>query len=247
MQTITLTASDGTTTPYQLKTGWEDVTVAEFVDYQTHIAKLTRVRQMVAIAAWLSDVPTDILNSDVSIAYGIGSACPWLNALPAAGGPVTDFTHAGIHYTHVGNLDTITAGQMEALLDFLILAGDNPAAAFPNLLAVLYAPVSYDQTAQSVAAAAEAFNTLPIATAWPALAFFLTSSAPSALRIQQYSTAHAETTTALKQVTAIVTERLGDSATYWQRWRWKGAALWTRCAASLLATCSPSKSFDAGN
>ncbi len=229
---------------YLMKSGWEDVTVAELIDYQTRIAKLTRVRQLVATAGWLSDVPHTILSSDVSLPVAIVNACPWLNELPAAG-PLTRFDHAGQQYQHVGNLDTITAGQLEALLDFLAAAGDESTCAIHQLLAVLYTPAGQPQTPDSVTRTAEAFRTLPVTTAWPAIAFFLTSSAPSASRIQQFSDAHACAQMALTNVTKVVEERGADSVTCSARWRWSAARLWTRCAQNLLATCSPSKSIAA--
>ncbi len=245
MQTITITTrANGQVEDhkiYQLKSGWEDVKLAEFVDYQTRIASLTRVRQLIATAAWLSDVPTEILNQDVSIAYGIVNACPWRNDLPAVESRVFLFTHVGVEYKYVGDLGALTAGQLEALLDYLADAGKEPATALPNLLAVLYKPVGVKQTAKSVDAAIEAFQTLPITTAWPALGFFLTTSAPSALRIQQFSDAHAKTSETLTEVTMMVNQRLADSATFWQRWRWSAARLWTRSAWNLLQTCSPWK------
>ena len=240
MKTLSLTTHDDHHI-HLMKSGWEDVTVAELIDYQTRITKLTRVRQLIATAGWLSDVPADVLSSDVSIAAAIVNACAWLNTLPVAEGPLTCFTHAGTKYEHVGNLDVVKAGQLEALLDFLAAAENEPVAAIHQLLAVLYTRRAQEQTADSVTRAAEAFTALPVITAWPAIAFFLTSSASSALRTQQYSDAHAAAMKALTAASSLVAERLAASVIFSARWRWKGARLWTRCAQNLLATCSPSR------
>lgn len=226
---------------YLLKSDWNDVTVGELIDYQTRISKLPRVRQLIETAAWLSDVPVEVLQSDISIAAVVVNACPWLSELPTADGPLLSFTHARVSYAHVGNLDTMTAGQLEALLAFLAAGDDEPTAAIHQLLAVLYSPAGTKQTADTVTRAAEAFKALPLPTAWPAISFFLSSSAPSARNIQQFSNARVLAATALAAASDLVAEKLATSASFSQRWRWKGAALWTRCAQTLLSTCSLSR------
>lgn len=240
MKTFTLTASDGVTTAHHLAEGWADVSVAAFVQHQTAVNKLRPARALVARAALLSDVPEAILKSDVSIAARIVGACTWLSDLPTATGePVQAFEHRGIRYRHVGNLDVISAGQLEALLVFLRDADEEPVAAFPNLLAVLYCPDGREQTPETVAAAAEAFLSLPIATAWPALSNFMTAGAPCALRIQQYSVAHRAAEQAVQTLRSLTEARTdGGSPGFLRRWQARAVAHWIPFAEKLLSTSS---------
>ncbi len=238
MKPLTLTAVGEAPLTYQLKEGWHEVTVAEYIAYESTIAPLKHPRHLPPLAEWLSGIPVDLTRRNLSLAAQVVRACPWIRSLPEAAGPVPIFEHDWITYHHVGNLDVVSVGQLEALIEFLDAHRAQPAGAFPWLLAVLYRREGSGQSADEVTEVAEAFATLSIATAWPALAFFLANSVPLARRIQQYSAAHAEASRALTTLETLMQAQGGASAGFWSRIRSACVLRWIDYAKRVLKRCS---------
>ncbi|MBA9076084.1 hypothetical protein [Rufibacter quisquiliarum] len=191
MKTLTLTDADGTQVQGRIPTGWHAVTLATYLDYHAALKGKPEGMEALVAVSCLCDLPTDILREDVSLVPALMGYMPFLAQLPEAS-PLPYFSHEGQLYEHVGNLEKVSAGQLEALLTFLQEAEGNPIAAAPLLLAVLYRQQGTEQDSTTVAAASEVFRSLPMSTAWGALAFFLTSSTRLAERIRQYSDLRAE-------------------------------------------------------
>jgi len=199
MKHITLTDQDGEKISGRIPEGWHEVLLSSFLNYHQQLKDKPEGFAWVVLASTTTDIPTEIIHSDVSLAWLILRQMPWVSELPKPE-PLTSFKHQGKTYEHVGNLDKMNAGQFEALLDYLDTAKDDPIQAAPNLLAVLYKPEGQEQTKATVAAAAEAFQSLPVSIAWPGVAFFLTSSASFAQRIQAYSEAKAAVITLTEKI-----------------------------------------------
>ncbi|WP_310394133.1 hypothetical protein [Hymenobacter sp.] len=182
MPRLTLTDSDGAVLTGTLPSGWHDTPLAAYAA----LAAAQTVAETCQAVAQLLGLPAEPFLADVSLLAPVRRAAPFLfdGSLPEATEPVGQFSHEGHLYGHVGHLDKISAGQMEALLGLLQTHAEQPLAAAPALLAVLYCPVGRAQTADVVAATARAFAALPMAVAWPALAAFLRSSAGAALSIR---------------------------------------------------------------
>lgn len=236
-----------------LKTGWHEVTLAEFGAYQRDIAPLladpaplAKLDGIIALAKWVSDAPLDWLEADVKRPAAIIEDCRWVHTLPAEGAePVPLFTHNGRTYHHVGNLDTINAGQMQALLTTVEDHGDDVAALWPRLLAVLYKEAGVAQSVDTYEATAAALGSLPVTVGWPALAFFLRSSAPLALAFQQSSNAQAEVERLETAIRAAVTAlesglarpiQAGGLRGFFLRWRRSAAARWLKSVKRTLAS-----------
>ncbi|TPE44944.1 hypothetical protein [Pontibacter mangrovi] len=207
MKTITLTDNEGTRIEGAIPEGWHEVPLSAFINYHQLMSGKPAPLAAVVAASCLTGLPTEAVQSDVSLAPLILRQMPWLSELPQPE-PMLSFKHGKKTYEHVGNLERIDAAQFEALLSFLEAAEGNPIAAAPNLLAVLCREKGKAQTAESVAAAAEAFASLPMDKAWGAVAFFLTSSQPYAGRIRSLSQAQEEAEKALKALDQLVAQRL---------------------------------------
>jgi hypothetical protein len=123
---------------------------------------------------------------------------------------------------------------MEALLNFLAAAEGSPLTAAPSLLAVLYCPKGKQQTAEVVSATAEAFATLPMSVAWPALADFLRSSGSVALNIRTVSALSAQVQGLLATLEQALTG--GGSFTFWQKAQRSLSRRWLRNARKMLST-----------
>lgn len=232
MPTIKITDSDGGVFTGTLPTSWHDTPLGPYVA----IATATTMPETCSAVAQLLGVPAEVFLSDVSHLLPIKAACPWLfdGSLPEeSAGALTSFLHQGQLYNHVGNLEKISAEQMEALLSFLNEHQGKPLAAAPSLLAVLYSPHGYDQTPDVVEVVAKAFELLPMATAWPALAFFLSSSSKPALLIQTVSALEKQTLHLLETLEEAV-QTAGDSRTYWSRTRRWLTRRWLRHAKKAL-------------
>jgi hypothetical protein len=235
MPIVTLTAADGETLTGRLPDSWGQVPLAAYATLATADTFPNRIRATAALVG----LPAQPLLDDVSLYGAITRAAPWLfgGALPEAGEPLASFTHQGTTYRHVGNLDKINGEQFEALTNFLREAEGKPLTAAPGLLAVLYCAKGKPQTAEAVAAAQAAFATLPVATAWPALAFFLSSTGPVSLRIQTVSALSGQAEVALATLEqALATP--GAFTTCWQRARRWLASRWLRSARKMLGTSS---------
>jgi hypothetical protein len=238
-----------------LKSGWHEVTLAEFGTYERDIAPLFAdaanalawLDGIIALAKWVSDAPTEWLEADVKRPAAIIEDCRWVHTLPAEGTePVPLFTHEGRTYHHAGNLDTINAGQMQALLATVEDHGADVAALWPRLLAVLYKEAGAAQTVDTYEATAAALGSLPVTVGWPALAFFLRSSAPLALASQQSSSAQTEAERLEAAIHAAVTALESDLAApiqarglrgFFLRWRRSAVARWLKSVKRTLANC----------
>lgn len=203
MKTITLTDNKGAKLTGQIPEGWHEVPLSAFINYHQLVSGKPAPMAAVMAAATLTGLPAEAVMSDVSLAPLILRQMPWLSELPQPE-PMLSFTHGKKAYEHVGNLERVDAAQFEALLSFLEAAEGNPIAAASNLLAVLYREQGTAQTADSVAAAAKAFESLPMDKAWGAVAFFLTSSQPYAGRIRSLSQSREEAEKALKALDQLV-------------------------------------------
>jgi hypothetical protein len=168
MRKIVLTADDGQPLTGHLPESWAEVPLAGYAA----LAGADGLPARVEAAAALLGLPAGPLLEDVSLFATLAEQAPWLfgDELPEPELPVAYFTHQGITYHHQGDLQKISAGQMEALLTFLRLNEGHHLACAPHLLAVLYCPQGQSQTPAVVQAAATALATLPMSVAWPALA-----------------------------------------------------------------------------
>jgi hypothetical protein len=221
--------------PGTLPTGWHDTPLAAYVA----LATATDVPSQCQAVAQLVGVPAEPFLSNVQLLVPIRQACPWLfdGSLPETGlAPVPSFTHKGVTYRHVGNLETISAQQFEALLAFLRENEAQPLRSAPHLLAVLYCPINEEQTAEVVDRTAAAFASLPMAQAWPALHAFFLSSGKQAASIRLSSELVGEATNALTTLEEALSLRRGVSPGPLQsivRWLVRH---WLRLAKRRLAT-----------
>jgi hypothetical protein len=231
MGKITLTATDGETLTGRLPDSWAQVPLGRY-------AKLAAAEELpakVAAAAELCSLPAQPLLDDVRLYRAILNAAPWLfgGELPETSAAVTYFTHKGSTYHHVGNLGRINAGQLEALLAFLAENEGHPLGCAAGLLAVLYCPQE-QQTAKVVAAAQQAFATLPMSIAWPALADFMRSSGSAARNILTVSALEGQVSNLLTTL-ENASQMAGASSTFSQkvqRWLFR---LWLKNAKSRLS------------
>ncbi|MDO7846473.1 hypothetical protein Q5H92_08900 [Hymenobacter sp. M29] len=232
MVRIKIKDSEGAELFGTLPTSWGSTPLAPFLALAT--AK-TMPERCVAVAQMLG-VPEEVFLSDVSHLVPIQRAAPWLfdGTLPDATELVPTIYHEGKRYNHVGHLDRINGEQMEALLNFLRDHEANPLASSPALLAVLYCPAKTKQTADVVAAAARAFETLDMAQAWPALAVFLRSSGRAAWSIRTALALEKELRTILETLEAAMPPTTA-STTLWQRARGGLVRLWLRNAKKTLS------------
>jgi hypothetical protein len=233
MPRIKITPSEGEPLYGQLPDGWGSTPLAPFVA----IATAKTMPETCEAVAQVLGVPAEVFLSDVSHLVPIQRAAPWLfdGSLPEPPDvlPAT-LHHRGQGYKHVGNLARVSAEQMEALLGFLDDHRGNPLTSAPALLAVLYCPVGKKQTADVVKASAEAFATLDMAQAWPALQDFLRSSAKPALSIR--------TALALESQLRAMLETLEQamptptaSTTLWRRMLGALVRLWLKYARKTLS------------
>jgi hypothetical protein len=231
MPRIKITPSEGEPMYGTLPTSWDDTPLAK---YATLNMAQTITEQCHAVAELLG-VPVEPFLSDVSLLVPIRRAAPFLfdDSLPDASDPVPSFKHLNMWYEYVGALDKINNEQMEALLAFLDAYEGRALAAAPSLLAVLYCPKGQPQTAEVVAATATAFESLPMATAWPAIAAFLASSAPPALNIRTAWALENELRNLLETLEAAV-QTTTVTTTLWQRLRRALTRLWLKYAKRTL-------------
>lgn len=202
MKSITLTDNEGNKIIGQIPEGWHEVPLSSFIDYHIRQDGTPKAFQSVVLVASLVSLPTDALQSDVSLIPLILRQMPWLSTLPSAE-PMFSLQHGGKTYEHVGNLEKVDAAQFEALLSFLEAAEAGPISAAANLLAVLYREEGTAQTADSVATAAAAFASLPMDKAWGAVAFFLTSSQTYVQNIRSLSQSREAAEQALKALEGL--------------------------------------------
>ncbi|MDO7885994.1 hypothetical protein [Hymenobacter cheonanensis] len=259
MHQLKITASDGEVLTGQLPESWAEVPLAPYVALalaaQPVPAGITPTVHPFAnpagceALATLLGLPTaEPFLASLSLLLPIYDAAPWLfdGPLPAAGEPAPSFTHLGTAYTHTGAFDDLTAGQWEALSTFLQGCEGNPLRVAPQLLAVLYCPAGQPQSAVTVRDAAQAFETLPMRLAWPAIQSFLLRALPLALPIQRYLAARP----LVEQVVHALEQGLATSPTsaprgfYWSMGRWL-AKRWLKLVRRQLATFLPSSATTA--
>ena len=232
MPTITLTAPGSETLTGELPAGWHATPLAPYAALATADTFPNRIRAVAALVG----LPAQPLLDDVSLYGAIVRAAPWLfGALPEASAPVLDFVHQGVAYAHVGNLDRISAEQMEALYNFLAQAEGKPLTAAPGLLAVLYAPAGQKQTAEVVAAAQVAFATLPVSIAWPALLHFFRAGSSAATLSTTYSALSAQAEGALKTLEQALQASSG-STRFWQKPQRFLLRRWIKSVRATLGT-----------
>lgn len=222
-----------------LPTGWHEVPLSSFLAFhQLHAGHHEGLALQHAVIV-LSGLPRLMFDEDVSLAAGLA---PYLGfyfqGLPA-GEPAPTIEHLGVRYTYTGDVSKWTAGQFEALLAFRDQAAPHPVHAAPQLLAVLYQTDGAEQTAETVAAAAAAFQSLPVSVAWPAVRAFLTAWAPLAAPTQACSVAETELQTALtKMEQALTSARATPSRTLSSRIAGALASRYVRYVRGRLTSSS---------
>jgi hypothetical protein len=201
----------GVTHPVELPTGWHEVPLSSFLAFHLrHAGHAPELAPLHAVQV-LSNLPSERFDEDVCLAFHLAPFLAWyFEGLPT-GEPAPLIEHQGVTYAYAGDFSKLTTGQFEALLQFRDAAEPGPIHAAPQLLAVLYQRPGIEQTAASVAAAAEAFESLPVSVAWPAIRFFLTSWMPVAVRLQAASAAQLTMMTALTDLRAALAEASGAS------------------------------------
>lgn len=184
----TINISDGTTNyAGTLPDGWHEVPVSAFIQYEEQRESLKVVERMCLAAHLLTGIPMEVLTQDVSIAATIQNQCLWFfDSLPEPFA-VEELQHAGKSFTWCGSMEKLTAGQFEALVEYIQQAQGKPLTQIHVLLAILYQEQGKPQTATSVAKHAELFLSLPMDKAYSAIGFFLSCSGPSAQRILKSS------------------------------------------------------------
>jgi hypothetical protein len=212
MSKVTLTADDGETFTGTLPDNWSQVPLEAYA----RLSGAENLPDRVRATAALCGLPEAILVDDVKLYAAIRQAAPWLfrGELPQAPSAVAYFTYAGTTYRHVGNLAKINAGQFEALLTFLQASEGKPLACAPGLLAVLYCAEGEEQTPEVVRDAAQAFATLPMSIAWPALQDFMRSGAGAALHIRTVSALEEQVKVLLLTLEHATT---GGRTTFWRK------------------------------
>jgi hypothetical protein len=232
MGKITLTAADGDTLTGRLPDSWAQVPLGAYA----RLAAAESLPDRIAATAALCNLSAQPLLDDVKHYGAIVAAAPWLfgGELPETPAAVSYFTHAGTTYHHVGNLGKINAGQLEALLTFLAENEGHPLGCAAGLLAVLYCPQGKQQTAKVVASSQQAFATLPMSVAWPALADFIRSSGSAARSILTVSALEEQTSNLL--ATLEQAQAMGGASSTFsqkvQRWLFRR---WLRSARSQLS------------
>ncbi len=228
---INLTDSDGQQLSGYLPTGWHETPLAAYAQ----LASATTMGQQCEAVAQLLGLPAAPFLEDVSLLLPVRHAAPWLfdGSLPEGPEAIGHFTHQGTVYAHVGSLDKITAEQMEALLSFLSQHESKPLLSAPHLLAVLYCPAGRTQSADMVESVARAFASLPMSTAWPALADFLRSGASAALHIRTVWALEKQAKTILETLEVAVTTD-GDSRISFSNMRRWLTRRWVRAARKML-------------
>jgi hypothetical protein len=208
MRNINVTDSEtGTVYPGQLPTGWHEVPVSAFQEFaRLQLERRPELAMLSAVQA-LTNIPYEVLESDVSVAVVLGKELPWFfDGLPT-GEPAAKLSHRGIVYDHCEEFGRLSAGQFEALLAFLEEGKDSPAIAASYLLAVLLVRRGHKQNAKVVREAAEAFASLPMSVAWPYVINFLTAWSSNAVQLQACSVAAMQTETALLQMAEALSLR----------------------------------------
>lgn len=232
MAKVTLTADTGETIVGRLPDSWAQVPLAAYAK----LAAAEALPDRITAAADLCSLPAQVLLDDTSHYGAIVKAAPWLFGceLPETPAAAAYFTHEGTTYHHVGNLGKINAGQLEALLTFLADNEGHPLGCAAGLLAVLYCPAGKAQTAKVVGASQQAFATLPMSIAWPALADFMYHSGSAALSIQTCSALSEQTKVLLAILEEAASQTGGASRISFssmQRWLFKR---WIRSARKML-------------
>ncbi|MGI4834643.1 MAG: hypothetical protein ACRYFK_14400 [Janthinobacterium lividum] len=229
MRILTLKADDGEILKGKLPDSWAEVPLAPYAQLAAAESLPARVEALAALVG----LPVGPLLEDVSLSATIFEAAPWLQTeLPEATGAMPEFAHLGVWYAHVGHLEKISAGQMEALTDFLQASEGHPLSSAPGLLAVLYCPREEAQTREVVRAAAQAFASLPMSVAWPCLADFTRSSGPAALSIQTAGALASQTRQALSSLEQALAS--GGSGTFWQKLLRSRAQRWLANVQKML-------------
>jgi hypothetical protein len=215
-----------------LPTNWDEVPLLPFC----HLLAARTLNEKVAATAVLVGVEAEQLLGNMRAYTLIEADLAFMKELPQPTEAPVDILHAGVRYHHVGNLSTISAGQLEALTAFLREYEEQPVLAGPSLLAVLYKPAGLSMLtwdAEAISAAAKAFEVLPVSLAWPALTSFLVATGPLALIFQQYSAARVATENLLKTVEASLPPP-GASLGWWQKQRSGAVRAWIKSARSRL-------------
>lgn len=248
MPKLKLTASDGEVLLAHAPASWAEVPLAAYAQFvatarplpasltQPTAHAFTSPASCEALATLLGLPTAEPLLTDRRVLLTVYQVSPFLftGPLPAAGAVLT-FTHRGTAYEYCGGLPDVSGEQIEALLAFMAAHEGHPLGCGPNLLAVLYKPVGQAQTSGVVEATAEAFATLPLSLAWPALADFTQRSAPWLLATQRFLAARPAAEQALSALQqALASASPGRS---WSMRRWL-ARVWLRLAAKLLTTSS---------
>lgn len=231
---LSATAEAGEALPLihgQLPENFSEVKLAHYV----MLVAADRVSQRIAATALICSLPVDVLLADAGLFATIKRAAPWLFRDPPAGELKRQLLieHQALRYEFVGDLHRISAHQLEALLDFIAQHHAAPILSAASLLAVLYKPVGETQTADVVERTALAFESLPVAVAWPALLDFLRSGASVARHIRDSSALVNETTELLNQLEAA-TLTAGGSFRFLSKLRRWLILTWIRSARARL-------------
>ncbi|MGI4867472.1 MAG: hypothetical protein ACRYFZ_26370 [Janthinobacterium lividum] len=254
MHTFTITASDGEVLTGQVPASWAEVPLAAYAALVATAQPLPESITLPAFHAFAHEAGYDALakllglptaeplrESDQLLAQ-LYQASPFLftGPLPAAGAALT-FTHRGTSYMYGGGLPDATGEELEALLGFLSEHEGHQLGCGPHLLAILYRPQGQEKKARTpatVLAVAEAFATLPMSLAWPALTDFMQRSAPWLLATQRYLAALPAAGQALSAVEQAMATASPEPCLSMRRWLGK---IWLRRVRSMLTTfLSPS-------
>jgi hypothetical protein len=232
---INLSDNEGGAFTGMLPTSWDDVPLLK---YGALAAAQNLNERAIAYAALLG-LPAEPLVEDVSVYAYLRKAGAFLfdGPLPETPEALPSFTHAGITYQYIGDLQKMNGGQYEALtglLDHMKASGADPLTKTHELLAVLYVPQGQEQNAATVDAAATAFQTLPMSIGYPAVQAFFLRNWKSAQPIRTFSAVQAE----VQQTLATVEQAISASqASSWNLLRWL-SLMWIRRVKKTLSAAS---------
>ncbi|TGE24768.1 hypothetical protein E5K00_06055 [Hymenobacter aquaticus] len=194
MHTITITDLEGNAHQGRLPASWADVPLCQYA----RLALATTVAERRAAVAELTGLPLAAFEEDAELLPNLLLNARFLYQGPLPDGkPLPSFEHAGVTYTHAGQLDKISAHQWGAAVEALATEGQPSAA--PYLLAVLYTPAG---PAHQLANTTAAMHTVPMSVGWPALMHLVRTVGPRALAAEGYNQVRAQAEQLLSTVEA---------------------------------------------
>ena len=231
MKTITIRDNEQNVFVGTLPRNWSDVPLRAFLERErTPDAERTTPR----VLAMLTGIPEEILFDDVSLCVPLWGALEWFRTTLPQEPALPSFRHLGVEYQHTGNLQKLSAGQLEALSDFLREYADEPIQAASYILAVLYKPTSCARlTPEIVTQSAEAFRTLSMTIAYPAILDFTRAGASAAFSFRTYLEL-APKAAQLLQTLDELSRSSGASKPFYTRWRNSLFRMWIRYARKQL-------------